>query len=193
MGFSKGQGVIYNKTNAVVTTDETTAGKVGIRITATGARSTVAKGELTASMWAGEQPQLWEGLSNIAAFELIQLLFVGKKGLWNPDSQNFVMEEVLYEGLLKSYMSMMDFAGTKGIKLEDDKREWIDGNDFRNALDKTVQVGIVLDTIVRLIRKQPIANMAKFNYLLKMFVSFYVGNAGLRLFYAPSQAEYWPE
>ena len=191
--YYKGQGVkTANGDYATVVKDQEGT-SVSIIINSTGVRSSVSASTLESSFWAGEEPQLWEALSNVAVFEAIQVVTNGTKGLFNADSMNFIAEEVLYEGFLKGYMSAMSFAGTKGVKLtKEDGRTIFDENDFRNALDKLVQVGVILDTVIRLIRKQPLANKAKLVYLLKMGVSFVVANSGMRMWYAPDQTEYNP-
>ena len=137
--FTKGQGVVFNGTNAVVMADETSAGKVAIRVVSTGVQSVVAKGELKASWWAAEEPQLWEAAVNIAIFELEQLALRGKKGLMDSEAVAFFIESVLYDGLLKNYMSMFSFAYGDDSSIElSDTRGWIETQDLQNTVDRTV-------------------------------------------------------
>ena len=192
--FTKGQGVVFNGTNAVVMADETSAGKVAIRVVSTGVQSVVAKGELKASWWAAEEPQLWEAAVNIAIFELEQLALRGKKGLMDSEAVAFFIESVLYDGLLKNYMSMFSFAYGDDSSIElSDTRGWIETQDLQNTVARTVQVGLILDTVYRAIRGQKQLTKERFTYLVKMAVAFGVGNIVSRKFIAPNQAKYLPE
>ena len=191
MPFKKGQGVIYQSGNAVAMEDES-GGQVKIKIVATGVVSSVAAGELKYSYWAGAEPNLWESAVNIAVFEAEQLLLKGKGGLMDRDAVAFVIEEVVYEFFVKDYVSFLNIMEVKSSVVGAD-RDWFSMQGFNNAINKSIAVGLLIDSIYRALRRQEQVSKARMTYLLKMAVAFFAGNVISRKFIAPTQAEYMPQ
>ena len=147
-----------------------------------------------AAFFRSEAPDLIEIAENTAAFALIQ--GVTRNKILSKETMEFLVEDLLYEILLKTY------AGDYGIISPLDPKypltqqqydSWFPSMpQLMNAANKAWAMTLI-DTANRLVRKQPQMNRERLMYIVKTFLALEIGNYGHNLWATRTRATYKPQ
>ena len=146
------------------------------------------------AFFRSEAPDLIEIAENTAAFALIQ--GVTRNKILAMPTMTFLVENALYEILLKTY------AGSYGIispltpkypLTQEQFDSWFPSMpQLMNAANKAWAMTLI-DTVNRLVRRQPQLNRERIMYIVKTFLAMELGNYGHTLWATRTRATYKPQ
>ena len=146
------------------------------------------------AMFRAEAPDLIEIAENTAAFALIQ--GVTRNKILSMDTMTFLVENALYEILLKGYAGDNKFFAPLEAKypLTDEQyKSWLPSMpQLANAANKAWSMTL-LDSVYRLVRRRPQFNRERLMNIVKTFGAMELGNFGHNLWATRVQATYRPQ
>jgi hypothetical protein len=137
---------------------------------------------------------LIEIAENTAAFALVQ--GVTRNKILAMPTMTFLVENALYEILIKAYAKDYKFIHPLEEKypLTDEQfKSWFpSGPQLSNAANKAWAMTLV-DTLYRLVRKQPQFNRERLMHIVKTFLAMEIGNIGHNLWAKRDRTLYKPQ
>ena len=137
-------------------------------------------------------PDVGEVLANTVVFSLGNLAF--KKKLMSKQNLEFLVEDSIYEFVLKDYARKLeDKVWTRKSLPQSLIDEWFASQDLTDALSKTTSIA-VMDIVYRMVAKKGGLTMGTAVYLLKVLAAFYISNVGSRKLMGKKAGDpYWPQ
>ncbi len=123
-------------------------------------------------------PDLQELIGNSAVFAVLNYAF--KKKLGSQENMKFVVQDGLYEFLLKGMArDWEDKIWTRTTVAQKDIDEWFASQDLTDALSKATTIA-VMEVVYRLVAKKGALTMGTLVYVMKVVTALYISNLGSR-------------
>ena len=147
-----------------------------------------------AAFFRSEAPDLIEIAENTAAFALVQ--GVTRNKILAMPTMTFLVENALYEILLKTYAGDYGIISPLTAKYpltQEQFDSWFPSMpQLMNAANKAWAMTLI-DTVNRLVRRQPQLNRERIMYIVKTFLAMEIGNYGHNLWATRTRATYKPQ
>ena len=147
-----------------------------------------------AAFFRSEAPDLIEIAENTAAFALVQ--GVTRNKILAMPTMTFLVENALYEILLKTYAGEYTIVTPLTAKYpltQDQYDSWFPSMpQLMNAANKAWAMTLI-DTVNRLVRRQPQLNRERLMYIVKTFLAMEIGNYGHNLWATRTRSTYKPQ
>ena len=137
-------------------------------------------------------PDAGEVIANTVVFSIGNLAF--RKRLMSKQNLEFLVEDSIYEFLLKDWARKLEdkMWTRKGVS-QADIDDWFTGQDFTDALSKTVSMAVI-DIVYRLVARKGALTGGTLMYLLKVLGAFYISNVGSRKIMGKKEGDpYFPQ
>jgi len=144
--------------------------------------------------FSSETPDLIEVAENVAAYGVIQAMTKNK--ILGMGTMEFLGEDLVYEVLLKGYVSDVGFFNPLTEKYPLTQKQfdsWMPSMpQLMNAANKTWVITLI-DTVYRLVRSRSQFSKERLYYILKVFGAMEIGNYGHNLWATRTQDLYSPQ